>query len=68
MRYPCATAPLSRLADSRAKTLCDTCKSKDCENPVEKRPVSIIGVNKLMRVYITKTSVQIVTQCDGYVG
>lgn len=68
MNYPCKTHPLTVLADSRAKTLCDTCKSRDCENPIEKRDVSIIGVNKRMRVYVTKTSIGIVVQCDGFVS
>ena len=66
MIYPCNTVPIGSMADSRAKTLCDNCKSRDCENPIESRLVSIVGVNKRMRVYVTRTSTSIVTQCDGY--
>ena len=66
MIHNCETKPLTVLADSRAKTLCDVCKSLDCENPIEKHKVSIVGIEKEMKVYVTRNSVAVVTKCDGF--
>lgn len=67
MQYLCDTRPLMNLSDSRAKSMCDLCKSRDCENPIESKFVSIIGVNRKMRVYVTRSADHIVTRCDGFV-
>jgi len=68
MIYPCKTIPLSQVADSRIKTMCDLCKSVDCENPIENKWVSVIGIKKKMRVYSTRSTDGIVVQCDGFVS
>jgi hypothetical protein len=68
MQYPCKLDNIRGVSDPRMKTLCDICKSRDCENPIESKFISILGVKIKHRVYVTKNSDQIVTQCEGFVS
>lgn len=67
MQYPCESRPLSRCTDARMKTLCDLCKSKDCENPIETKLISIVGISSKHRVYSMKSTDHVVVKCDGFV-
>ena len=66
----CKTISLQKLivtGTGYAKPLCDTCRCKDCDNPIEQKTVSIMGVAKKMKVYVLPYSVGIVVDCEGYV-
>ena len=67
--YQYKTASLSRLiitAKGVLEPLCNNCKSRDCENPIEKQKVSIFGENKEMKIINNRGNISIVIQCDGY--
>jgi hypothetical protein len=69
MQYKCRVVPLTKLiigSKNIIRPLCDTCTSKDCENPIEKQPVSIMGVNEDLRVWNSRNTMGIVVNCEGY--
>ena len=47
--------------------LCESCKSQDCSNPVEKIKMSILGVTKEVKVYNAGRNPKFVVECEGYI-
>jgi len=47
--------------------LCDTCRARDCTNPIENMSTSILGVVRKMRLYNRGTEPRIVIDCEGYI-
>jgi hypothetical protein len=71
MEYRCETISMSRLnINSRGviSPLCDTCKTKDCSNPIEKKRVSMFGAIKEIRVFNRGMDYVIVIGCEGYLN
>ena len=64
--YKCKVIPLVKIIPG-FKPLCDRCTCRDCDNPLEKKTVSILGVNKKMKVFAMGTSVGIVASCEGFI-
>lgn len=70
MDYNCKTVSLNKvLFDNKGliRSLCDTCQTKDCSNNIESRNVSILGVNKQMRVLVKGHEIFLVVGCEGYI-
>jgi hypothetical protein len=69
--YKCKSVPLMKLvptAKGFLSPLCDKCKSRDCENPIEKMTVALPVVgNKVMKVLVQGRNVGLVYQCEGYI-
>jgi hypothetical protein len=70
MEYQCKTVPLVELLVGHKgliHPLCDTCKTRDCTNPIELRMVSVFGVNQEHKLYMMRESPHVVIECnDGY--
>lgn len=69
MQYNCKVLPLTKLIAGPKgfiKPLCNTCLSKDCENPIENKLVSVTGITENMRIWSSKSTTGIVVSCDGY--
>ena len=69
MKYKCKTIPIYKLITSYkgfTKSLCNSCKTEDCDNPIENRKVSVLGVNKDMRAYVKGNEISFVMFCEGY--
>ena len=47
--------------------LCESCKIRDCTNPIEKVKTSIVGINKEIKMYSRGTNYGFVIQCEGYI-
>ena len=47
--------------------LCDSCKTKDCTNPIESKKFSILGIVKRVRVYNRGAEPKIVVECEGFI-
>jgi hypothetical protein len=47
-------------------SICESCNSQDCSNPIEKTEVSILGVSKKMKIYSRGITPRIVVQCEGF--
>ena len=46
--------------------LCESCQTEDCENLIETRKISILGVNKDIKFLVKGNDVYIVISCEGY--
>jgi hypothetical protein len=69
MIYHCSVIPLAtapRGPKGFLHSLCDKCKTKDCENPIQYKYVSHIGITEKRRCYIGGLQEGIVVSCDGY--
>ena len=69
MEYKCQTVKLDRMIvtpQGFINPLCESCKTLDCSNPIEKRKVSIIGVTKVVKIYSRGQDARFVVQCEGY--
>jgi hypothetical protein len=70
MKYRCKTVSVSSLIVTNKgflKPLCETCKSRDCSNPIEKKKISILGISKDVRVYSKGNTVEFVINCQGHI-
>jgi len=69
LEYKAQLLSLNKLVDSdliKDGTLCDGCKSFDCSNPIVYITVSVLGVNKKMRVWRNGNSRNAVIACEGF--
>jgi hypothetical protein len=70
MKYRCKTVSLVKLnVDHKGfiTSLCDNCKTADCDNPIEKRSISILGIKKENKVYIRSNEPSFVVACEGFI-
>jgi len=69
LEYKTQLISLNKLVDSeiiKEGTLCDACKSFDCSNPIVYLTVSVLGVNKKMRVWKNSNTRSAVIGCEGF--
>ena len=70
MHYEYKSISINKLAankDGFVEPLCNSCKCKDCTNPVEWRKISIIGVTKNYRILVHDFDSNFVIQCKGFI-
>ncbi len=70
MEYKCKSISIERLMASTkgfAMPLCQTCRTIDCTNSIEKRQISILGLKKEIRVLARGSIINFVINCNGYV-
>lgn len=46
--------------------ICDTCLTLDCTNPIQMRNISVLGLDKKVRLYVAGSEPFVVIKCDGY--
>lgn len=69
MEYNVQLMPLGKLVNPeliKEGTLCDSCQCYDCSNPIVNLTVSVIGINKRMRIWKNGSNRHAVVKCDGY--
>ena len=69
MEYKCKTIPIDKLIATPKgfiMPLCQDCTTIDCENPIEKRKISFVGVKKMVKVFSRGSQVGFVINCNGY--
>ena len=69
MKYRNKTVSLSQMVITAAGAihpLCNNCTTKDCSHVIEKKRVSVFGVNKDWRLMFKGTDFQVVIDCEGY--
>lgn len=69
MNYRCKTVLLNSLIvgpTGIVMPLCEDCKTTDCDNPIEKRSVSIMGVSRKVRSYMRGDVAYFVIDCQGF--
>lgn len=70
MLYKCTVQSLSKVifkGGQAAFSLCNDCESKDCTNQIENKKVSILGINKEMRVLVKSDEILAIVDCEGYI-
>lgn len=70
MEYQCKMISATRLNVSPVGfvlPLCDSCKTKDCTNPIESMKFSILGVVKKVRLYNRGIEPRMVVDCEGFI-
>jgi len=69
--YKARTISLAQLTVTTKgliRPLCNSCKNKDCENPIEEKEVWVFGFKEQMKCYCVSSNIDIVINCDGYVS
>lgn len=69
LEYKAQLISLNKLIDAdiiKEGTLCDGCKCFDCSNPIVYLTVSVLGVNKKMRVWKNGNNRSAVIGCEGF--
>ena len=69
MEYKCQTVQMSRMIvgpQGFFNPICENCTTQDCENPIEKTKISILGITKEVKVYNRGSEPRFVVQCEGY--
>jgi len=70
MKYKCKTISVSKmLVDHRGfvESLCDSCRTADCDNPIETRKLSILGIIKKKKIFVRGDEAFFVAACEGYI-
>lgn len=68
-KYRVKTIPLTKLTvglNGFVMPKCSTCKTRDCDNPIQSRDVSILGITRNLKVWAIGNRTEIVVDCDGY--
>ena len=71
MKYHCQLQSLvniKSMSDSQGilESKCDSCKRLDCTNPIVFKNVSVLGMNKKMKLYQSASKISLVVQCNGF--
>ncbi len=69
MEYKCTTVPINKLISTPSgfvMPMCQECKTIDCDNPIESKNISVLGVNKNIKVFVRGTQISFVVNCNGY--
>jgi hypothetical protein len=69
MDYQVSLAPIDKLLISSSgivEPLCNSCFSRDCSNPIERKTISVVGIMKKWRLYRLAISYMCVVGCQGY--
>jgi hypothetical protein len=69
VEYNCKTISYNRMnigPKGIVRPLCDSCKTTDCSNPIEKKQASIFGVTRTTRLFVRGEEFYCVVECMGY--
>jgi hypothetical protein len=70
MIYKTVSLPINQIIVKRGvivESLCNKCESRDCENFIEKKQISIYGLVQTWRLINKSNSYEIVVDCEGYI-
>ena len=70
MEYRCKMISMASLNISPVgftMPLCDTCRTRDCTNPIESMNFSVIGIVRKVRLYNRGSEPKMVVECEGYI-
>jgi len=71
MDYPCVKLVLAKQMlgpNGIIEPLCNSCTQIDCTNPIRKKTVSILGVNKEWHLFMEGTKAYQIVGCEGYIN
>ena len=71
MKYKCKAIPFTKMIATNTgflEPLCNNCETLDCENDIEIKKVSILGINVDMKLLSKKDDSYIVIACEGHIN
>lgn len=71
MKYKCKSIPMTTLIATNKgffNSLCNDCQTLDCENDIEIKKISILGINVDVKLLSKKDDSHMVVACDGYMN
>jgi hypothetical protein len=69
MKYKVKTISFLKMVstyDGFLSPLCNKCKTCDCDNPIENKKISLLGITHDMRMFVKGDQVSMVIFCEGY--
>lgn len=70
-KYKCKSIPLTKMIATPKgflNPLCNSCKTLDCENDIEVKKISVIGITIETKLLSKKDDSHMVIACDGYIS
>lgn len=70
MKYKCKIQPLLKLIATNKgffSSLCNSCGTLDCENDIEKKKISLLGINVENNLLVKGDEAYVVISCEGYI-
>lgn len=70
MIYKCQKVTIEKMpvvSSGIIPSLCDSCVTRDCDNPIRPVTISIMGINKEVRAYISNNNPHFVYECEGFI-
>jgi hypothetical protein len=67
--YDCNLVPLNKMIygkDGMILPLCNSCKAKDCTNPIQFTEISLLGIKIKCKAFVRFSNFYAVTKCTGY--
>ena len=71
MKYKCKAIPACKMIATPQgfmMPLCDSCGTLDCENDVEIKKISVLGINRETRLLVKRDESHMVIACEGYIS
>lgn len=71
MKYRCRSLPLTKLIPTNKgfmKPLCNYCQTLDCENSIEIKKISLLGVNMEIKLLVKNDDAYMVIDCEGFMN
>jgi len=69
-RYKTKHIPLDKLpvsVNGVAEPLCESCANRDCSNPIRPCKISVFGITKVRKCYVSNQAPSFVIQCEGFI-
>ncbi len=70
MKYKCKSLPLTKMVPTPKgflTPLCNECQTLDCENDVELKKISIVGITMEAKLLAKRDEPHSVISCEGYI-
>lgn len=71
MKYRCKSIPMMQLVATNQgflQPLCNDCQTLDCENDIEIKKISILGITVESKLLTKKDDSYMVVGCEGYIN
>jgi len=69
-KYKTKLMSLDRLLigpDGPQMSLCESCRNKDCGNPIIDQDIAVFGIRRTAKLYQTAFEPKLVVSCEGYI-
>lgn len=71
MKYKCKSVPMTQMIATPKgflEPLCNDCETLDCENDIEIKKTSVLGITVESRLLAKRDESHMVIACEGYIN